>query len=105
MEGLMFLDKYISVKDSISALILFTRSSYNNYYNQGMFNYVDLKPYPFIRRLSSQSFPGAQILSISCGFWENMEKSYVGAPPPLGSWHPLLGEILDPPLKSITNLL
>ena len=24
---------------------------------------------------------GAQILSISCSFWENMAKSYVGAPP------------------------
>ena len=40
---------------------------------------------------------GAQILSISCSFWENLAKSYVGAPP-LGSWRPLLGEILDPPL-------
>ena len=36
---------------------------------------------------------GAQILSISCSFRENMAKSYVGAP--LGSWHPLLREILD----------
>ena len=26
--------------------------------------------------------PGAQILSISCTFRENMAKSYVGAPPP-----------------------
>ena len=40
--------------------------------------------------------PGVQILSISCSFWENLAKSYVGAP--LGSWRPLLGEILDPPL-------
>ena len=30
-------------------------------------------------------------------FWENLAKSYVGAP--LGSWHPLLGEMLDPPLR------
>ena len=29
-------------------------------------------------------------------FGENLAKLYVGAPP--GSWHPLLGEILDPPL-------
>ena len=29
-------------------------------------------------------------------FWENLSKLYVGAPP--GSWHPLLGEILDLPL-------
>ena len=43
--------------------------------------------------------PGVQILSISCSFWENLAKSYVGAPP-LGSWRPLLGEILDPPLNS-----
>ena len=42
--------------------------------------------------------PPGQILSISCSFWENMAKSYVGAPP-LGSWRPLLGEILDPPLQ------
>ena len=40
---------------------------------------------------------GVQILSISCSFWENLAKSYVGAPP--GSWRPLLGEILDPPLN------
>ena len=40
--------------------------------------------------------PLVQILSISCSFWENLAKSYVGAP--LGSWRPLLGEILDPPL-------
>ena len=33
--------------------------------------------------------PGAQILSISYSFWENLAKLYVG---------PLLGEILDPPL-------
>ena len=32
-------------------------------------------------------------------FWENCaKKSYVGAPP--GSWRPLLGEILDPPLST-----
>ena len=43
--------------------------------------------------------PGVQILSISCSFWENLAKSYVGAPP--GSWRPLLGEILDPPLSMI----
>ena len=44
---------------------------------------------------------GAQILSMSCSFWENMAKSYVGAPvPPTGSWHPLIGEILDPPLHN-----
>ena len=46
--------------------------------------------------------PGVQILSISCSFWEILAKSYVSAPP-LGSWHPLLGEILDPPLRSIKN--
>ena len=40
--------------------------------------------------------PGVQILSISCSFWENLAKSYVGAPP--GSWRLLDGEILDPPL-------
>ena len=38
-----------------------------------------------------------QILSISCIFGEILAKSYVGAP--LGSWCPLLGEILDPPLE------
>ena len=40
--------------------------------------------------------PGVQIRSISCSFWEILAKSYVGTPP--GSWRPLLGEILDPPL-------
>ena len=39
---------------------------------------------------------GVQILSISYSFWDILAKWYVGAPP--GSWHPLLGEILDPPL-------
>ena len=48
---------------------------------------------------ASPSPLGAQILSISCSFWENLAKSYVGAPPP-GSWRPLLGEILDSPLWS-----
>ena len=43
--------------------------------------------------------PGVQILSISCRFWENLAKSYVSAP--LGSWRPLLGEILDLPLSVI----
>ena len=32
--------------------------------------------------------PGVQILSISCSFWENLAKSYVGAPP---------GELAPPP--------
>ena len=41
---------------------------------------------------------GVQILSISCSFWEILANSYVGAP--LGSWRPLLREILDPPLQS-----
>ena len=31
---------------------------------------------------------GVQILSISCSFWENLAKSYVGAPP---------GELAPPP--------
>ena len=31
---------------------------------------------------------GAQILSISCSFWENLTKTYVGAPP---------GELAPPP--------
>ena len=44
---------------------------------------------------------GAQILSISCSFWEILAKSYVG--PPLGSWRPLLREILDPPLHLNQN--
>ena len=41
---------------------------------------------------------GAQILSISCSFRENLAKSYVGAPPPRGVGAPT-GEILDPPLQ------
>ena len=44
--------------------------------------------------------PGTQILSISCSFQENLAKSYVGAPPPPGSWRPP-GEILDPPLGGV----
>ena len=45
---------------------------------------------------------GGQILSNSCSFWENLAKLYVGTP--LGSWCPLLGEILDPPLQGITSI-
>ena len=37
---------------------------------------------------------GVQILLISCNFWENLCWRS-----PLGSWRPLLGEILDPPLR------
>ena len=33
-------------------------------------------------------------------FPENMAKSYVGVPPPR-SWHPLLGQIMDAPLRSV----
>ena len=43
--------------------------------------------------------PPVQILSISCTFWEILAKSYIDTP--LGSWRPLLGEILDPPLHWI----
>ena len=44
-----------------------------------------------------------QILSFSCSFWENLAKSYVGAP--LESWRPHLGEILDPPLSLLVHML
>ena len=41
--------------------------------------------YPVLWRIYIVKFwmcpPGAQILSISCNFWENMAKSYVGVPP------------------------
>ena len=36
--------------------------------------------------------PPVQILSISCSFWENLAKSYVGATPP-----PPPGELASPP--------
>ena len=39
---------------------------------------------------------GVQILSISCSFWGNLARLYVGAPP--GELAPPLGEIPDPPL-------
>ena len=39
---------------------------------------------------------GVQILSSSCSYWENLAKSYVGAP--LEGWCHHLGEILNPPL-------
>ena len=45
--------------------------------------------------------PVIQILLILCSFGENLAKSYVGAPP--GSWRPLLGEILDPPLSFLLS--
>ena len=43
--------------------------------------------------------PGIQNFSISWSFRENLVKLYVGAPAHLQNWHPLLGEILDPPLN------
>ena len=46
---------------------------------------------------------GVQILLISCSFWENLTKSYVGDP--LEGWHLHFGEILDPPLNKICNKL
>ena len=49
----------------------------------------------------ASSAPGIQILSISCSFWENLAKSYVGVP--LEGWHPNLGEILDLPLPPTIN--
>ena len=45
-----------------------------------------------------RTLPGAQLLSISCSFWENLAKSYVGAPPPPGELAPHFWEVLDPPL-------
>ena len=41
---------------------------------------------------------GAQILSITFSFLENLAKSYVGAPPPPGELAPPPEEILNPPL-------
>ena len=35
---------------------------------------------------------GAQILSISCSFWENMAKLYVSARPTPRSWRPSSGK-------------
>ena len=36
---------------------------------------------------------GVQILSISCSFWQNLAKSYVGAPPHSpGNWRPSSGK-------------
>ena len=59
---------------------------------------ITLKSLSYVSQQSMADLRGVQILSISCSFWENLANSYVGAPPPLGSWRPLLGEILDPPL-------
>ena len=39
-------------------------------------------------RLARGTPPGAQILSMSCSFWENLAKTYIGAPP---------GELAPPP--------
>ena len=42
----------------------------------------------YIVKFWTRAPPGVQILSISCSFWENLAKSYVGAPP---------GELAPPP--------
>ena len=39
-----------------------------------------------LRGREGRTLPGAQILSISCSFWENMAKLYVGAPSSGKSW-------------------
>ena len=46
---------------------------------------------------------GVQILSISCSFWENLAKLYVGPLPP-ASWRSLLGEFMDTPLKGTVTI-
>ena len=46
--------------------------------------------------------PPAQILSISCSFWENVAKSYVSIP--LECWRHL-GKFLDPPLSISSRIL
>ena len=56
------------------------------------------RPFPVADLKGSRGMhppPVVQILSISCSFWPNLAKSYVGTP---GSWRPLLGEILGPQL-------
>ena len=63
-------------------------------------NWLWFVPVADLREGARDVYPsGVQILSIPCSFWENLAKSYVGAP--LGSWRPFLGEILDPPLYAI----
>ena len=42
---------------------------------------------------------GSKFFQFHASFWENLTKSYVGAP--LGSWRSLLGEILDSPLITL----
>ena len=42
--------------------------------------------------------PRVQILLISCRFWGNLARSYVGGPT-LEGWRLHLREILDPPLQ------
>ena len=46
---------------------------------------------------------GPKFFQFHAVFWENLAKSYVGAP--LGSWCPLLGEILDPPLVCLSQCM
>ena len=58
---------------------------------------VDLR-----RAQGTRPLPVVQILSISYSFGGNLTKSYVSAPLP-ESWCPHLGEILDPPLRLISN--
>ena len=47
--------------------------------------------------------PRPKIFSISCSFWENLTKLYVGVP--LECQHPLLQGILDPPLDCVDDSL
>ena len=47
------------------------------------------------------TFNQSGLSKISCSFREKLAKLYVGAP--VGTWRPLLREILDPPLEFFTN--
>ena len=53
--------------------------------------------------IDSQEKTLALLLSISCGFLGNFAKMACWHPPPEG-WRPLLGEVLDPPLKTSANV-
>ena len=45
---------------------------------------------------------GSKFFQFHAVFGKIWQKLYVG-PPPMGSWRPILGEILDPPLHVVPN--
>ena len=87
---------------SVHPIIILNAVFYNLFFNnsppnEGSLSYSQWQIY--IVQFWMHAPPGVQIVSIVGKIWQNRMLA-----PPLGSWHPLLGEILDPPLIAIPSI-